>query len=85
MRILIINHTEMTAIGGINKLIKRSSEELVKKGHECIVLSINPGSLADEEVIKGVRVIRIKSPLSKYLYSFSIEFYRFLAKNIEDI
>jgi glycogen synthase len=85
MRILVINHTEMTDIGGINKLIRKSSEELVKKGHECIVLSINPGDLDDEEVINGVRVIRIKSPLSKYLYSFSLGVYRFLAENMEKI
>ena len=82
MRILAINCTDITQIGGINYSIKRVSEELVKRGHECYVLSINPGSLPSEENINGVNVIRVKSPISKHLYWFSPSMARFLRKNL---
>jgi len=82
MKILTINCTDITQIGGINYSIKRVSEELVKRGHECYVLSINPGSLSSKENINGVNVIRVKSPISKHLYWFSPSMARFLRKNL---
>lgn len=85
MRILTINHSEITHIGGVNKVIKRLSEELVKRGHECIVLSLNSGDLKDEEFINGVHVIRVKSTMAKYCYGLSFKFHKFLLKNLEKI
>lgn len=82
MKILNINYTDITQLGGINSSIRRTSEELVKRGHECYVLSINPGNLKSEEIINGVKVIRIKSPESKYLYGFSFSIINFLLKNL---
>lgn len=82
MKILTINCTDITQIGGINYSIKRVSEELVKRGHECYVLSINPGSLSSKENINGVNVIRVKSPVSKHLYWFSPSMARFLTRNL---
>ena len=82
MKILTINCTDITQIGGVNYSIKRVSEELVKKGHECYVLSINPGNLPDEESINGVNVIRVKSPIAKHLYWFSPAMARFLRRNL---
>lgn len=85
MRILIINHSEITCIGGINKVIKRLSEELVKRGHECIVVSLNPSDLKDKEVINGVHIIRINSKMAKCCYGFNFKFYKLLLKNLEKI
>jgi len=82
MKILTINCTDITQIGGVNYAIKRVSEELVKKGHECYVLSINPGNLPDEESINGVNVIRVKSPIAKHLYWFSPSMAQFLRRNL---
>ena len=82
MKILTINCTDITQIGGVNLSIKRVAEELVKRGHECCVLSINPGSLPGEESINGVDVIRVKSPISKHLYWFSLSMARFLRRNL---
>lgn len=82
MKILTINCTDITQIGGVNYSIKRVSEELVKRGHECYVLSINPGNLPNQESISGVNVIRVKSPISKHLYWFSPSMARFLRKNL---
>jgi len=82
MNILTINCTDITQIGGVNSSIKKVSEELVKKGHDCCVLSINPGNLPSEESINGVNVIRIKSPISKHLYWLSPAMARFLRRNL---
>lgn len=82
MRVLSINCTDITQIGGVNSSIKKVAEELVKRGHECSVLSINPGSLPSEESINGVNVIRVKSPVSKHLYWFSPSMARFLSRNL---
>ena len=82
MKILTINCTDITQIGGVNSSVKRVAEELVKRGHECCVLSINPGSLPSEENINGVNVIRVKSPVSKHLYWFSPAMARFLRRNL---
>ncbi|MCK4786508.1 MAG: glycosyltransferase family 4 protein [Desulfobacteraceae bacterium] len=82
MKILTINCGDITQIGGVNSSIKRVAEELVKRGHECYVLSINPGNLPNQESINGVNVIRLKSPVSKHLYWFSPSMARFLRRNL---
>jgi glycosyltransferase involved in cell wall biosynthesis len=80
MKILTISSTEITDIGGVNFSIKRVAEELIKKGHDCQVLSINPGNLPSEEIINGINVIRVKSPISNHLYQFSPEMAQFLRR-----
>jgi glycosyltransferase involved in cell wall biosynthesis len=82
MKILTINYTDVTQIGGVNYSIKRVSEELVKRGHECHVVSINPGNLQSEETMSGINIIRTKSPMSKYLYGFSPSLAWFLTGNL---
>ena len=82
MKILSINQTDITQIGGVNFSIKRVSEELVRRGHECYVLSINPGNLPREENIDGVNIIRVKSPMSKHLYGLSFSMGRFLRRSL---
>jgi glycosyltransferase involved in cell wall biosynthesis len=82
MKILTITYTDITQIGGVNFSIRRVAEELVKRGHECYVLSVNPGNLQNEENLNGINIIRIKSPVSKHLYGFSPSMARFLRRNL---
>lgn len=82
MKILAINSTEITRIGGINYSVKRVCEELARTGHECCVLSVNPGNLPSEETLNGVKIIRINSPISERLYHFSPAIIRFLRRNL---
>ena len=37
MRVLGINCTEITELGGVNKVVRRLNEGLQKRGHECSV------------------------------------------------
>jgi glycosyltransferase involved in cell wall biosynthesis len=78
MKILNISSTEITSVGGVNFSILKVAEELVKRGHECHVINISLDNLPKEEVINGINIIRIKSPLSKYLYQFSLSMAQFL-------
>lgn len=85
MRILTINHSEITEIGGVNKNVRRLSEELQKRGHQCTVLQLNDGNLAKEQYLQGVHVIRIKSRISRYAYDFNFSLLHFLAQHLGEI
>ena len=61
MRILHLSNLYAPVIGGLERSIATSSEELVRRGHEVTVLTLaTPAAAADEE-INGVRVKRVRS------------------------
>jgi glycosyltransferase involved in cell wall biosynthesis len=61
VRILHLANLYAPVIGGLERSIATSSEELVRRGHEVTVLTLaTPGSPA-EEVRDGVRVVRVRS------------------------
>lgn len=82
MRILSINKTDITQMGGINYSVRRISEELAKRGHECSVVSINPGGLPDKESINGVNIVRVRSRVARHLYGLSVSVALFLRANL---
>lgn len=82
MKILTINYTDILQIGGVHTCIRRVSEELAKRGHECYVLTVNPGNLKKYEIVNGIKIIRIRSPVSKYLYGLSPSMGLFLIRNL---
>lgn len=59
----IINLTDFyhPLIGGVESYVAALSKELVRLGHTAVVVTIQPGGEPSEEIIDGVRVIRIKS------------------------
>lgn len=48
-------------IGGLERHVATLSKELIRLGHETVVVTLQPGGLPAEEVVDGVRVIRIGS------------------------
>jgi len=79
MKILIVCGTEITRIGGAYLAIGEVARRLVTGGDDCTVISINPGGLPSEELINGIHIVRVKSPISKYSLDISPEFgYRFV-------
>jgi len=48
-------------IGGLERSVETLSQELIRLGHSVVVVTLQTGALPDEEVINGVRVIRIRS------------------------
>ncbi|MGB7970029.1 MAG: glycosyltransferase family 4 protein [Methanobacterium sp.] len=85
MKILLVTYMESTHPGGINKVVREIAKNVSNMGHETIVLQPNPAGLPDEEIYEGFKIIRISSPLDKYLYGISIGLYQYLKKNLKDI
>ena len=61
---LISNLYPPNILGGAEVSVKKVSEELVKKGHEVIVIT-TPFSENDVEIINGVKIYQVK-PLNLY-------------------
>jgi glycosyltransferase involved in cell wall biosynthesis len=79
MKILIVNGTDITRIGGVHIAIREVARRLVAGGDDCTVISINSGGLPSEELIDGIHVVRVESPISKYSLEISPELgYRFV-------
>ncbi len=62
MRILHLANLYAPLIGGLERSIATSSEQMVRRGHEVTVLTLaTPAAPAREEVRNGVRVLRVPS------------------------
>ena len=85
MKVLLINYMETTQPGGINMVVREIAKNISIMGHECVVLQPNPANLPDEETYEGFNIIRVSSPLDKYLYGLSIGIYQFLRNNLKKI
>jgi glycosyltransferase involved in cell wall biosynthesis len=64
MKILAVNHIYYLPVSGINRVVKRIGEELIKRGHEYTVLTLHLGNAIEEVYDRGIRVIKL--PCSKY-------------------
>ncbi|GIE93226.1 glycosyltransferase family 4 protein [Paractinoplanes rishiriensis] len=61
MRILHLANLYAPVIGGLERSIATSSEELVRRGHDVTVLTLATPRTAAEENRNGVRVVRVRS------------------------
>jgi glycosyltransferase involved in cell wall biosynthesis len=61
MRILHLANLYAPVIGGLERSVATSSEELVRRGHEVTVLTLATPLAAADENLNGVRVIRARS------------------------
>lgn len=79
MKILTISPTyDLQRGSGIVTVIRNICERLVRRGHICNIITINKESSDDvDELINGIEVKRIGSPLRKYLYGLSPAMYRY--------
>lgn len=59
-------------VGGVEILFKNVAEGLVQKGHNVTVLTHKLTNSLDNEVINGVKIIRVKVPkvFSRYFFTF---------------
>lgn len=85
MKILAVNHIYYLPISGINRVVKRIGEELIKRGHEYTVLTLHLGNEIEEVDDRGIHVIKL--PCSKYNKAGGHEglsALRFLLSNVEE-
>lgn len=61
LRILELTDLYFPAIGGLERHVATLSAELQRLGHTVTVVTLRPGALPAEEIVDGVRVVRIRS------------------------
>ena len=76
---------ETLSPGGANKVVAELGKHLSKKGHTITVLQGNPLKLASEEIYEGFKIVRIRSPLEKHLYSLNGKLYLYLKKHLKEL
>ena len=59
MKILFLTRRFYPDIGGVEKHIDKISSELIKRGHEIIVITENPKNYKNHEKINGIEIYRI--------------------------
>jgi glycosyltransferase involved in cell wall biosynthesis len=85
MKILLVNHSEITSPGGVHKNILEISRNLAKKGHQITVLQSNTMNLSSHELYEGFEIIRVKSGIANAFYGFNPQVYLFLKKHIKEL
>ncbi|MFC7527401.1 glycosyltransferase family 4 protein [Actinoplanes sp. GCM10030250] len=61
MRILHLSNLYAPVIGGLERSIATSGEEMVRRGHDVTVLTLATPAAPHDEDINGVRVLRVRS------------------------
>jgi len=84
MRILMIAPplADVLSPGGIYKVIREIAKNLSKRGHEIVVLQLNPLNRPNEEFYEGFKIIRINS---KHFYGLSFGMYSYLKKRFNEL
>ena len=84
MKILAVNHIYYLPVSGINRVVKRVGEELVKRGHEYTVLTLHSGSSIEEASEHGIHVIKLPCKFFKSKWYAHLSALRFLLANVAD-
>jgi glycosyltransferase involved in cell wall biosynthesis len=74
MKILFVCENYIPHLGGVEVVIKNLAENYVKLGHKVTILTHRIENTPLEEIIGGVKVIRVHSFGSRYLFTFSAIF-----------
>lgn len=85
MKILLVNHSEITSPGGVHKNIMEISKNLSKRGHQVTVLQSNTMNLPYHEFYEGFEIIRIKSWMANIFYGFNPKIYFYLKNHLKEL
>ena len=83
LKVLALSGSFHPQIGGVELVVQRVGEEMVKRGHEYTVLTLNPGRLASEEFLKGIKITRVRKNPS-LTYGINISIWQKLNEIIDD-
>lgn len=61
MKVLILTHCFKPHIGGLELVAYNHAKEIVKRGHQVTIITSKLGEEAEEEIIDGIKVIRVKA------------------------
>lgn len=85
MKILLVNHSEVTSPGGVHKNIVEISRNLSKRGHQVTVLQSNTMNLPFHEFYEGFEIIRIKSWIADAFYGLNPKVYFYLKNHLKEL
>jgi len=86
MNILLTNYMETLSPGGINKVVAELGKHLARNGHCVTILQGNPLRLRKEEIHDGFKIVRISSPIERYLtYFFNGKVFFYLKKHLKEL
>ncbi len=85
MKIILVNHSEITSPGGVHKNIVEISKNLSKRGHQVTVLQSNTMNLPNHEFYEGFEIIRIKSWLADAFYGLNPKIYFYLKSQLKEL
>ena len=71
MKILFVCENYLPNLGGAEVLFKNLAERYVKKGHQVTVLTHHISGTKKKETINGVKIARVSSFGSRYIFTFS--------------
>jgi glycosyltransferase involved in cell wall biosynthesis len=86
VNILLTNYLETLSPGGINKVVAELGKHLAENGHAVTILQGNPQRRRTEETHDGFRIVRIGSPIERYLtYFFNGKLFFHLKKHLKEL
>jgi glycogen synthase len=86
VNILLTNYMETLSPGGINKVVAELGKHLAKNGHAVTILQGNPLRLRKEEIHDGFKIVRISSPIERYIsYFFNGRVFFYLKKHLKEL
>jgi D-inositol-3-phosphate glycosyltransferase len=71
MRILFVLENYLPHIGGVEVVFSHLAEGMAKKGHDVTLITHRLPNTPAKEVINGVKIIRVASLDSRYLFTFT--------------
>lgn len=73
LRVLFVLEHFWPQVGGVETLFYRHAAALTARGHACTVLTTRPPGSRAEEVVDGIRVVRVGRPhrLARYAFPFT--------------
>jgi D-inositol-3-phosphate glycosyltransferase len=71
MRILFVLENYLPHIGGVEIVFSHLAEGLAKKGHQVTIVTHQLPGTAKEETLNGVKIVRVGSLDSRYVFTFT--------------
>src|SRR4029077_8992267 len=70
MRILMVSQFYAPTVGGQERVVEDLSHELIARGHDVVVVTLQQGDLPAMSAVSGVPVYRIRSTAARFFRGY---------------
>lgn len=85
MKIIVINSIYHIPISGINYSVKKIGNELIRKGHEYHIITLNMDGSGKEQFEDGIKVVKLSGCKYNTLSGYeSFDIIKYLQKNLDN-